>query len=729
MDPRQSARWACRLIWRSRYLILACVMIGVVPTILFLQQATPIYTAGTQIMVQAAETNDVLAERATMPRAMLNESIMATEVELIGSQTIARRVVAKLRLDQDAEFNPRLAKPKAIATFFASLNPLSWLPRPGGSRNDLLHGLSPAARETIDRDAIAATVQANLKVAAQRRSYIISILFSSQDPEKAALIANTFAEMYVLDRLEASFEEAHQVSDWLGGRLDILQKDLATAENAVERFRSEHDLRNTSGRQTTIGDQQLSELNSRLVIARADMAQKQARLAQIRMISQSRGGFDSSSDVLQSPLIQRLREQESLKSRELSEALKTYGDRHPRIVGLQADLSDLRSKIGSEIAKIASSFASDVEIAAAGAHSLERELEQLRVQSNTAGEVTVRLRELERQAEASKSLYETFLSRFKHEAEQGHMRRANARVVSSASIPTAPSFPKSHRIVLLATLISLTFGLIIVFLLDRIDNAVRSADEAEMLTGLPMLAMIPIQRGQGERPADTVLQQPRSALADAVRSLRTALLTGADSDPGRIVLVTSSEPKEGKTFVSLCLALMFSKSEERVLLIDSDVYRPRLHLTLGVEGERGLAQVLTGELDFDEVLLRGIGGTLDFLPAGRHADLTELLQEAQIRPLLAKLIARYDRIIIDSPPVLAVSDPRILARIADRVIYLIKWNATAQDAVRNGIKLLRAAGGNLYGIVLSQVDQRKHARYGYRDYGQYYGRYRDYYGE
>ncbi len=705
-------------------------MIGVVPTTLFLQQATPAYTAEAKVMVQAAETNDVLSERAPGGmRAMLNESVMATEVELIGSQTLARRVVTKLRLDEDPEFNPRLAKPKAIDVFFASLNPLSWLPRSGGAKSDLIQALSPAARETIERDAIANAVVSNLRVAAQRRSYVISIQFSSHDPEKAAQVANSFAELYVLDRLEASFEEAHQISDWLGGRLEVLQKDLANAENAVERFRSEHDLRNTNGRQTTIGDQQLSELNSRLVIARADLAQKQARLAQIRTVSQARGGFDASSDVLQSPLIQRLREQESLKSRELSEAMKTYGARHPRIVGLQADLSDLRGKIASEISKIGASFSSDVEIAAAGARTLEKELDHLRTQSNTAGEVTVRLRELERQAEASKSLYETFLSRFKHEAEQGHMRRANARVVSSASIPVSPSFPKTHKILLVVTLVSLALGLLLVFLLDRIDNAVRSADEAEELTGLPMLAVVPIHRGQGDRPVDVVLQQPRSVLADGVRSLRTALLTGDASDPGRIILVTSSEPKEGKTFVSLCLALMFSKSEERVLLIDSDVYRPRLHVTLGVEGERGLAQVLSGDLRFDEAVQRQVSGTLDFLPAGRHANLTEVLQEPQIRPLLADLISRYDRIIIDSPPVLAVSDTRVLARLVDRVIYLVKWNATARDAVRNGIKLLRGAGGNLYGVVLSQVDQRKHSRYGYRDYGQYYGRYRDYYGE
>ncbi len=729
-DPRQSARWAWRLVWRGKHLIIACMLLAVVPTVLFLQQATPRYTAEAKIMIQAPETNDVLTNNPmNVTRGMMNESVMATEVELISSQTIARRVIAKLKLEEDPEFNRKLAKRKAFDVFFASLNPLSWLPDSVGSHGDVVQALSPAAREATEHDRITGRVMMGLKVAAERRSYIVSVRFTSEDPEKAALIANTFADMYVLDRLEASFEEAHRITDWLGERLGTLQKDVAEAENAVEHFRSEHNLRQTGERPVTISDQQLSELNSRLVIARADLAQKQARLGQVRNLAHGHGSVDTSSDVLQSQLIQKLREEEATKSQEISLGIKTYGERHPRIIGLRADLADLRDKISGEIDKVAASIANEVEIGRVGVNTLERELYQLRRQGNAAGEVMVRLRELEREAEASKTLYETFLTRFKNEAEQGHMRRANARVVSAAIIPVSHSFPKTRQILLVVMLAALIVGMAIVFLLDRIDNAVRSADEAEELTGFPMLAMIPVYRGAGVRPIDAVLQQPRAALADGVRSLRTALLTGDAADPGRIILVTSSEPKEGKTFVSLCLALMVAKVEERVLLIDSDVYRARLHTALDLDGDQGLAQVLVGERTFDDVVQRGVRGSLDFLPAGRHANLTEILQAPRLEGLFAELLTRYTRIIIDSPPVLAVADVRILARLAERVVYLVKWNSTGRDVVRNGIKLLRATGGNVYGVVLSQVDQRKHSRYGYRDYGQYYGRYRDYYGE
>ncbi|HYD97991.1 MAG TPA: CpsD/CapB family tyrosine-protein kinase, partial [Alphaproteobacteria bacterium] len=176
------------------------------------------------------------------------------------------------------------------------------------------------------------------------------------------------------------------------------------------------------------------------------------------------------------------------------------------------------------------------------------------------------------------------------------------------------------------------------------------------------------------------------------------------------------------------LSLLFSKSHDRVLLIDGDVHRPRLHKALGVEGGVGLAQVLKDEAAFDDVVRRGIGGSLDFLPAGHCEDLAEVVQPERAAALLEMLKSRYALIVIDSPPALAVADTRILARLADHVVYLVRWNATPRDAVRNGVKLLRGAGVRLSGIVLSQVNQRKHSKYGYGDYGQYYGRYRQYYG-
>ncbi len=726
-ELRRRLRWSWRVLWRGKPLVLACLLLVLVPTVLVLQQLTPRYTAEARIMIEASEARNPLDERGPS-RTWLSEPLVQTEADLLSSTVLAQRAVAKLSLKNDPEFNGKLREAKPLAVFLSWFNPLSWLPASRGPAE--LEAQPAPVRERMELAAVTSAFLGKLSVVVPRRSFIISVRYSSESAEKAALIANTLAGLYVDDRLETSFDEARRITAWLSERLETLRRDVNDAETAAEEYRAAHGLRRVGEQAATLKDRQLSEMSSRLVIGRSELAQKQARLDQVRGLTHSSGGVEATLDVLQSPLIQHLRGEESRLQSEMSDALKTYGERHPRILGYRADVDSVRGKIAHEVEKIATALANDVEATTASIHALEREVEAVRQQTDLAGGAEVKLRELERQVQASRAVYEAFLARFKREAEQNNIQRANARVVSAAEIPTAPSYPNKGFSILLAFVAALSAGIGLVFLLDRIDNAVRSADEAEALTGLPTLAMIPVHRGNTGQPLEDIVRRPRSSLSDAVRSLRTALdLGGGEGGAGRrVMLVTSSVPREGKTFVSLCLALLFAKAYPRVLLIDGDVHRPNLFRTIGVDGERGLVQVLNGEAGADEVIQHGIGGSLDFMPAGRCPDLAEVINGPQMRKLLDDLIGKYDRIIIDSPPVLAVTDTRVLAPLVDRVIYLIKWNSTPRDAVRNGVKLLSSTGCAIYGTALSQMNQRKHDLYGYGDYGYYYGRYRDYYG-
>ena len=726
-DLRRRLRWSWRVLWRGKPLVIACLILVITPVVLYLQQIPPRYTAEARVMIEAPEARNPLDERASV-RTWLSESLVQTEADLLASNVLAQRAVRKLHLENDPEFNGRLREPKPFFVALSWLNPMTWLP--ASPEPQEAEPLSAPVRERMELAGVTGAFLGKLTVAVSRRSFVITVHYSSESREKAALIANTMAELYVDDRLETSFEEARRVSNWLGERLETLRRDVNAAETAAETYRAAHSLRRAGDQTPTLKDRQLGELSSRLVIARSELAQKKARLDQARGLNRSGGGVEATTDVLQSQLIQHLRSEESRLQTEMADALRTYGERHPRILGYRADLEAVRAKIAHEVEKITGAIANDVESQAASVRSLERDMDTTRQQTDVAGEAEVKLRELERQVQASRAVYEAFLARFKREGEQGHIQRANARIISAAEIPGGPSYPNKAFSLMVALFAALSGGIGLVFLLDRIDDAVRSADEAEALTGVPTLAMIPLHRGNTGQPAEDILQRPRSSLADAVRSLRTAVDVGrGDSGDGRrILLVTSSVPREGKTFASLCLALLFAKAYSRVLLIDGDVHRPNLFRTIGVDGARGLVQVLNGEATVDEVIQRGVGGSLDFMPAGLSPNIAEVISEPQMRKLLEELIGKYDRIIIDSPPVLAVTDTRVLARLVDRVIYLIKWNATPRDAVRNGIRLLTGFGCSVHGTVLSQMNQRKHDRYGYGDYGYYYGRYRDYYG-
>ncbi|WP_246337962.1 GumC family protein [Azospirillum oleiclasticum] len=727
---RHTLRWLWRVLWRGKFLVLGTWLLAIVPTVLVLQQTVPLYTAEAEVLIEGPEATDALADQRRDFGFRVTENVVNTEAEVIASSMLAYRVVDKLQLDRDPEFNPMLREPRPIDRIIAWANPLTWLvalsrsPDPATSRRT-----SDVASDDVVRSMVVRTFLTRLDARMQRRSFIVTVHFTSEDPKKAALIANTVVELYMLDRLEASFDDARRLTSWLGERLEGLRRDVNATDSAVEEFRAANNLRRKGERQTTVTDQQLSELNTRIVIARSELAQKQARLDQVRQLLRSRGSMETSSEVLQSSLIQRLREQETALTREMSEAIKTYGERHPRMVAYRADLTELRSKIGGEIEKIAASIANDVDVSAAGLRTLEKELDGVRQRSNVAGEAEIRLRELERQAEATRELYEAFLARFKRDAEQDRVKRVNARVIARPDAPTSPAFPRRAAVMSMVSAVSL--AIVLVFLLDHLDNAVRSSDEAEEISGLPTVALVPVHRGRTDRLVQDVTERPRSVLADAVRSLRISLDVGIGDGAARprILVLTSSIPKEGKTFLALSLAIMFTKTNERVLLIDGDVHRPRMHTMLGRPNAEGLVQVLSGSAAFEDVVIRDAAPGLDFLPAGHLANVADLISEPTARALLDDLRGKYDRIVIDSAPVLAVADARVLGRLADRVIYLVKWNSTARDAVRNGVRLLRDGRAPLHGIVLSQVNQRKHARYAYGDYGQYYGRYRDYYGE
>lgn len=725
---RVAVRRAGRLLWRGKYLILACLLAILVPTILVLQQINPRYTAEARVLVEAPSAGDPLAERTLIiPR--MNDAVVQTEAEVISTSMLARRVVDKLDLHNDPEFNAALRKPKAVQVFLANLNPINWLPRSWVTGGAPQPALSPDSKVDMAQAQVVRAFLSRLDVKVPRRSFIIVIRYTSENRERAAQIANAVAEAYLLDRLEASFEDTRRLTEWLGGRLENLRRDALAADAAAEEFRSRHNLRRKGERQSSVNEQQLSELSSRLVLARSELAQKRARYDQLQRLLRASGSVDSASDVLQSPLIQRLREQEAQRQRELSEAQKKYGDRHPTITGLKADLDALRGKIADEIRRVAESIANDAEATAAGVRALERDLEGLRQQTNVAGEADVRLRELERQADAARGLYEAFLSRFKRETQQEGVQRANARLVSKAEIPTAPSAPPVNAILTMTTLLALSAGVGLVFLLDRLDNSIRSADDLEDIAGTPTVGVIPLERASAAKPAPELLGNPRSTFANALRSLRTAIDIGEVEGGNRTFVVTSSTPKEGKTFVSTCLGIMFARGEHRVLLVDCDVHRPRLHASLGLEGGRGLAEVLAGTAALEDVIQRDVVPNLDFLPAGTPAEAAELIKLEGMRTLLERLKPGYQRIILDTPPVLAVPDVRLLGQLCDRLLYLVKWGATPRDAVRNGLKLLRGSGVSVHGMVLSQVNQRKHGRYGYRDYGHYYGRYQDYYSE
>ncbi len=720
-DPREL--W--QKLWRRKTVIIAIAVVVTTFAAALIFSATPRYTAEAYVMIDPRRTHVVAVEDVLSGLTPDTETVQS-EVEVLRSRGLAEKTVDKLGLDLDPEFNSALRPPGFLKRVLnpRSWLPASWFPRPVEEKVD------PVKRKQIERAAVVNAFLDRLSIAAQGRSRVIRIAFESEDPAKAADAANTLAEFYIVAQLEAKFEATQRANTWLAERIDELRKQVTASEQAVEEFRAKAGLVKGSG-DTTVTAAQISELNSQLITARAQQAEAEARLRQVQAAMSSGAGIDTIGEVLASPLIQQLRQQQSEVERRLADLSQQYGERHPKIVSAKAELAGIDAKIRIETEKIVQGLRNDVAVAQAKVASLSGSLAQLEHKAGQLGQSQVQLDALEREAAANRTLLENFMGRAKEIGSQGSFQEADAQIISRAEIPIVPSYPKKTILLGMSLIGSLFLGVIVAFGLELLDHGFRSSEQIEQATGVAPLGLIPALKGLrnlGKVPEEYIVERPTSAFAESIRSLRTSLMLSDVDRPPKIILVSSSTPREGKTSTVIALGRLMAGVGQRVVVMDCDLRRPRAHKMLKLQGGPGLVDHLAGEASLEEIIQKDPLSPLRFIAAGRAAPSPpDLLGSDQMRRLLKEVGERYDFVLLDSAPVLAVSDTRMLARLADKVVFLVRWAETRREVAVNGLRHLREAGASIAGVALTLVDVRKHARYGYADSGYYYGRSRKYY--
>ena len=421
-------------------------------------------------------------------------------------------------------------------------------------------------------------------------------------------------------------------------------------------------------------------------------------------------------------------------SRRRADLSTEYGADHPVWASLNADAADLQARIQEEITRIVDNFSSEARVARTRVAELARRTEQLEGLAGDASRAGVQLRALERDADADRRLYELFLTRYKETVIQDGIQQPDARVVSYADVPTSPSHPKKPLILAAALVVSMLLGLTFAFIVERLDfTAFRTAKELERVLHLPVFGQIPALSRRARRrqgPENYALAQPHSGYAEAIRGIRTSMfLRRKEAPPPRVILVTSSLPGEGKTTTAASLARMLSRAGQRVIAIDCDLRRPRLHKALESPNGAGLVDYLIGEATQPRVH-GDRQSDLSFITAGQAGtDASELLLSDKMSRLLDHLRECYDVVVLDSPPVLAVVDPRILAQMADATVFLVDWGKTRRKIIQAAIALLQQGDPPLLGCVLNNVDVKRLSGYGYGEAGAYYGnkKYSQYY--
>ncbi len=711
---------------RRRFVLFLCTLLFPIAAFIAAKELTPRYTASSTVMFeptdyQATELQSILRDETT------TDAVLASQVDVIRSLSVARRIVRQYDLTDREEFSWWVREAKrpeellyriqdGIARRIATLSP---------DLADLIAPEAPVPRPSAERAEISAAeaLRDKLLVTVVRNSRVLTISATTEDAQLSTDIANMAADLYISDQLESKFNAVRRANDWLDGRVAQLRKELQTTESRIADLRSRSGL--TRGVSAGLGTEQVSKINTDLIDARNQLATAEARLSAAR-----RGGGADLTALGASNLTGSRAARDDAR-REVERLQATLGSNHPDVRAARSRLAEAERNVSGETGRVVQALDAEARAARARVASLEESLKTQESLLNQNSGVEIQVAALERDADAARSLLRAVLERSQQTVSQTAIEKPDARVLSPATVPGRPSFPKIPLFVAAATILGVLFGLLVIWFLEQADSTIRSGEEVRSALGLPCLALVPmLKRGLlgRHKVEDYVVRKPQSPFTESMRTLRAALWLG--SEPPRVVVITAARPGEGKTTTSVALARSAAMNGERVLLIDCDVRQPALGRVFRCEGAPGVTDLLLGQALLERIIRRDHLSSLDYIPAGAaEIHSLGLFMSEAMAGLLDRVRRDYDLIILDAPPALAMADARVVARLADATLLCVKWRDTPRSVVRNSLGLLEEAHARVIGAALTQVDAKVHGRSGYADAEVYHPRYGGYFRE
>lgn len=689
-----------------RYWMVFALVLGSVLVLdaLYTFTRTPLFTASASVMIDQRQRS-VTQMQEVMSDLPAQTTVVDTQVELIRSRTIAGRVVDDLGLVRDPEFNARL-------------------------RGGLFGKPAPAATPEAQRRQREATINAvlsRLKVERRGLTFVIDIRFTSQNPAKASQVATAFAERYLTSQLDAKLEATDRANRWLAQQVERLGGEVRQSEQAVAQYQAQRGLLAATGSQLT--EQRVSQLLANESQAAADLAEKQARLNSARQQLARGGSGEDIGEALASDVVKQLRVQLSEEQRRQNELLQRYGPQHPEVLKSRDTQSQLRSSIQGEVQRIINSLQADVNAAQQRVGALRADLGSARGELATSKSAEVGLNQLQRSATASGTLYQSFLQRLQETSSQQGALESDAQIVAPAQLPLSPSSPRKALNIGVGLVLGLLLATASVVGLEMWSGEVRTSEDVERMLATPAIGSVPTTRTESSQPPpEFLIDKPLSAFAESFRTLRTSLQRADLDRPVRVLALTSSLPAEGKSTTSLCLARSSALAGQSTIVVDCDVRRRGLELILKERPTVGLLEVLSGQSRLEDAVFVDQPSGAHVLPVvGAKFTPREVFNTQAFADLLAKLRSQYQQVILDCPPVLAVADTRVIAKQADGVIFLVRWQKTPARAARLALDGLQSVGARVIGVALTQVNLKAQAAYGYGDSGYYYRSYADYY--
>jgi succinoglycan biosynthesis transport protein ExoP len=725
----------------NRRVLAAWAIVALTIALVYAFTATPLYTATVDLTIDSKKIQLFRNNEQVVGDNAMDSSQVESEVEVLGSESIALAVIDDLKLANDPEF------------IGMGSGPLVGL-------LSAIFGMDEDARSLSDvqRKRIAIGIlRDNLSVRRIGVTYVLDISYRSPDPAKAAQIANAFADAYVNDQLNTKYQAARRASIWLQERIAELRNQSTTAARAVEDYKEKNNIVDT-GNHGLLSDLQVQETNTQMLTAQAATAEAKARLDRIEEVLKSPApgeALGTVSDTLKNEVITKLRQRYLNDAENVAKFTAMMGPNHLAVVNLKNEMALLQASMVDELQRIAQTYKSDYEIAKAREDSTRASLGKQIQEAGASGHAQVDLKELESASQTYHTIFENFLQKYTEAVQQQSFPISDARVITPASPPTHKSYPKTKLIALLGLLVGLGAGLAHALVLRNFDRAMRRPRDVEERLGLECLGMVPLiatrQRkttSQGPRLLQTVerwmavplketppdanldltrkvLDDPFSHFSEGLRSIKTGLDILALTRPIKTLGVISAMPGEGKSTIAINLANLFAAGGRTTLLIDGDMRNPQLSRLLSPDAKSGLVELIAGKIAFPKSMRAIPQSTLRFIPTvlqQRIANTADLLASGQMRTVLGEAQSVFDQVIIDLPPLGPISDARAMSPLVDAFIVVAKWGHTRFEVLEDAISNFGIASDKVVGVILNQVDYSELRNMDAYSHGYYYNK-------
>ena len=716
-----------RVILKRKSTIFSFFLMTFLVAIIGTYTATPKYMASTKVLIEKDETNPLFGGRNY---SSVDLRFYETQIQIITSKNVARKVVKNLDLEKNYQnyFPDQQKSPGFLRTVTGQIKEL--IKGIGQSLDNSESATAPSedGSEVSEIDRIAHSIVPGISVSQVKDSRVFNINFMSKNPIFARRVANAVVKAYQEELLELKSAASGITIKWMTQKADEEREKLKQSEAHLQQYMRDNDIVTIEDRVTVI-PQKLTEFSSQLSRAEARRKELYSIYEQVQQATNdSSMSLEAIPAIVSDSSVQNTRDNIQQVQQRITELSKKYGPRHPLMISALSEQERLLKKKKEEILRVSNSIKNEYELAQANEDNLRNLLEKAKAEALGLSEKFIQYQVLKREVESNRAMYEALFSRLKEQNVTEESQSVNVWVVEQAETPHSPAKPNKKLNILLGLVLGLFGGTGLAFFIEYLDNTIKTPEEAEERFGIPMLGVIEICKFSkaGEVGEELIsLYEKHSANVESFKGLRTSVLLSSPEKPPKNILVTSMMPGEGKTTIAANLAVTIAQAGQRVLLIDGDMRKPKLHKIFKLEsGLGGLSTYLAGAASSEEIFQHGPLASLSIISSGPlPPNPSELLTSARLKALLNEVRDKYDTIIFDSAPIISVTDSLIISRAVDGVIVVTRAAATTYDVVQKGLKSLKDVNSNILGMVVNGFDAKKYRYYYGKEYSQYYGKY------